>query len=207
MRAYYHVKLAHTTMKEAIQHGIPKSQAWNAHMLLLIRAAHAHISHFVLDAFYTGVQTVTDPAVSVVLRQVCHLFALTQLFPQMPSSNPTTASLPPAFLYPRFEIIAAEEINRLLEALVPNAIALTDAWDFSDASLASALGCADGNVYERLMSWTRQLPMNVNAMKPGGFGTEESWRKYMRPALNVDLGDRREKMGDMRFGEGIRARL
>lgn len=208
MRAFYHVKNAHTAMKQTMKDGIAKPQAWNIHMLLLIRAAHAHISHFVLTSFVSALDTVTDAPVKAVLTQVCHLFALTQLFPQLPTANPATASLPPAFLYPRFEIIASTQINSLLEALLPNAIALTDAWDFSDASLASALGCKDGNVYERLMSWTRQLPINVQAREKNGFETRESWEKYIRPALRVDLerGVGR-KIGDDRFGEGIRARL
>jgi acyl-CoA oxidase len=208
IRAYYHVKNAHTALKEAVRDGTAKPQAWNNHMLLLIRAAHAHISHFVLSAFYDALPTITDLQIKPVLRQLCHLFALTQLFPQLPASSPTTSTLPPAFLYPRYEIIAAQHINRLLDAILPNAVALTDAWDFSDASLASALGCRDGNVYERLMSWTRQLPINTKATEEGGFGTRESWERYIRPALRIDLerGVGR-RAADDRFGEGIRARL
>ena len=177
-------------------------------MLLLIRAAHAHVCHFILSTFYSALPTITDPSVRLVLTQLCHLFALTQLFPQLPASSPTTSTLPPAFLYPRYEIIASQQINKLLDAILPNAIALTDAWDFSDASLASALGCKDGNVYERLMSWTRQLPINARAKEEGGFDTRESWERYMRPALRIDL-DRGvgRKPADDRFGEGIRARL
>lgn len=177
-------------------------------MLLLIRAAHAHISHFILTAFYSALPTITDTGIKRALTQLCHLFALTQLFPQLPASSPTTSTLPPAFLYPRFEIIAAQQINKLLDAILPDAIALTDAWDFSDASLASALGCKDGNVYERLMSWTRQLPINARAKEEGGFDTRESWARYIRPALRFDIarGSGR-RAADDRFGEGIRARL
>ena len=190
-------------MADSIKRGIPKSEAWNTHMLILIRAAHAHISYFVLDSFYTGLSLVGDANVKEVLTELCHLFALTQLYPQTTSS----ASVPALSLSPESSIVAAEEINRLLDALTPNAIALTDAWDFSDASLASAIGCADGNVYKRLMSWTRQLPININAKRPGGFGTPESWERYMKPALNLDLVRKRETTADTRFGQGGRARL
>ncbi|KAJ7915807.1 acyl-CoA oxidase [Mycena leptocephala] len=51
-------------------------------------------------------------------------------------------------------------VDALLDGLLPDAIALADAWNFSDASLESALGCRDGNVYERMMQWTRQVPLN-----------------------------------------------
>ena len=110
-------------------------------------------------------------------------------YPILPSlrPNPTLASASSlvanhifptsCLLYPRFEISASRQINALLDAILPNAIALTDAWDFSDASLASALGCKDGNVYERLMSWTRQLPINARAKEESGFDTRESWER------------------------------
>jgi hypothetical protein len=75
IRAYHHVKVAHSALKEAVKEGTPKPQAWNAHMLILIRAAHAHISHFVLMAFYSALPTITDPQIKLVLTQVCHLFA------------------------------------------------------------------------------------------------------------------------------------
>jgi acyl-CoA oxidase len=203
MRAYRHIKNAHGAMSDSIKRGLPKSQAWNTHMLLLIRAAHAHISYFVLDSFFTGLNHVKDTSAKRVLTELCHLFALTQLYPQTTSS----ASVLAYSTAQDYATIAAEEVDRLLDALTPNAIALTDAWDFSDASLASAIGCADGNVYERMMSWTRQLPINVNAKKPGGFGTAESWARYMKPALNLDLGEKRETKADARFGQGGRARL
>jgi len=93
-----------------------------------------------------------------------------------------------------------ELVNGLLEELTPDAIALTDAWGFTDASLRSvcgflfdishfprisrelssidkgkadlifsqAIGCRDGKVYERIMMWTRQLPVNVHAKENGG---------------------------------------
>ena len=54
-------------------------------------------------------------------------------------------------------------IDDILAALLPDVISLTDSWDFTDASLCSVLACKDGNVYERLMSWTRQIPINATA--------------------------------------------
>lgn len=44
-------------------------------------------------------------------------------------------------------------ISELLKVIQPDAIALTDAWDFSDEELKSPLGRKDGNVYEAYMDW------------------------------------------------------
>jgi acyl-CoA oxidase len=60
--------------------------------------------------------------------------------------------------------------------LLPEAIALTDAWDFTDASLCSALGMRDGNVYENIMRWVEQMPINKGSV-------EGSWGKWVDPIL------------------------
>lgn len=50
---------------------------------------------------------------------------------------------------------------------------LTKAWDFTDAGLGSAIGMRDGDVYSRVLCWTRQLPINVRTAGRGG--VHEGW--------------------------------
>lgn len=154
-------------------------------MLRLIEAARSHISHFVLTSFAAALVTVHGTECNLALRQLCHLFALTQLSPQLPTCRamPSVSGTYP--VASGFEDQAAVEIDRLLTVLRREAIGLTDAWDFSDGSLASAIGCRDGDAYERLISWTRQLPINQKAREEGGFATRESWNRNMRPALEM----------------------
>lgn len=76
-------------------------------------------------------------------------------------------------------------VNSLLDQLLPEAIALTDAWDFSDASLCSALGMYDGNVYENIMRWVNQLPINQKAWQNGGL--QEGWEKWVDPILKGEI--------------------
>ena len=64
----------------------------------------------------------------------------------------------------------------LLEQLLPEAIALTDAWDFSNASLCSALGMRDGNMYANIMRWVEQMPINKDSV-------EGSWGNWVDPIL------------------------
>ena len=76
-------------------------------------------------------------------------------------------------------------IDQLLTELLPDAVTLTDAWDFSDGNLQSALGCYDGNVYVRMMQWVKQLPINRQAATQGDvdrLGYEQSIRPVVMPA-------------------------
>lgn len=42
----------------------------------------------------------------------------------------------------------------------PNAVALVDAWQFSDRQLRSVLGRYDGRVYENMLKWAKESPFN-----------------------------------------------
>jgi acyl-CoA oxidase len=48
----------------------------------------------------------------------------------------------------------------LLDAIRPNAVALVDAFDFSDRVLGSVLGRYDGQVYDNLYQWAANSPLN-----------------------------------------------
>lgn len=58
--------------------------------------------------------------------------------------------------------MAMEAELHLLAELRPNAVGIVDAFDFTDVTLRSALGCYDGNVYERLFQHAKNHPMNKN---------------------------------------------
>lgn len=72
------------------------------------------------------------------------------------------------FFFFKFQVgLTEDRINKMhdymlemLAVLRPNAVALVDAFDFHDLVLNSALGCYDGNVYERLYEWAQKTPMN-----------------------------------------------
>ena len=53
-----------------------------------------------------------------------------------------------------------ETVLKLLAALRPNAVALVDAFDFTDRLLGSVLGRYDGQVYENLYKWAVNSPLN-----------------------------------------------
>ncbi|KAE8356320.1 hypothetical protein BDV28DRAFT_117472 [Aspergillus coremiiformis] len=147
------------------------AEAWNTCMMSTLSAGQAYVEYMVLKSFieWTSSTAPRDSPVSQVLSQLTCLFALVTI------TNPTLSFSTGSFL--EHGILTTDELNEirnhiheLLTDLLPNITALTDAWDFTDSSLCSALGCEDGNVYERLLSWTRQLPANA------GRAVETAWR-------------------------------
>lgn len=159
---------------------LTRAQAWNKNMMLLISAARAHTEYVVLAEYVSGVAKIEDGAVQKVLTRLCSLFALSTI--TSPASVDAITFVEDAFLSGSQLDAIRELANDLLEELSGDAIGLTDAWDLSDACLGSAIGMKDGNVYERLRSWTQQLPMNVMAKQNGGVHSK-GWEQYVKPLL------------------------
>ncbi|KAJ5564605.1 Acyl-coenzyme A oxidase [Penicillium frequentans] len=145
------------------------AQAWNRVMMPIISAGRAFIEYLVLQYYkdYIDAISITEPSLLPVLTRLYSLFALTTVI--YPASQFTSASFTEDGTLSLSQIHEmGEQIDELLTDLLPDVISLTDAWDFTDASLCSALGCRDGNVYERLMSWTRQIPINSAVKESNG---------------------------------------
>ena len=118
-------------------------------------------------------------SLKTVLERLCSLFALSTIV------NPRSAdalffiesnSWGEAYLNNSQLDTIGYRGNVLLEQLLPEAIALTDAWDFSNASLCSALGMRDGNMYANIMRWVEQMPINKDSV-------EGSWGNCVDPIL------------------------
>lgn len=156
--------------------------AWNKHMMEHIAAARAHMELFVLESFISQIALLrNDPHTSSVLDSLLSLFALSTIS----SSSSSTFLEDGHITFAQLETIRAH-VNTLHEILLPNAIALTDSWGFSDASLKSAIGMKDGNVYETLLSWARQGSLNVEAAKTGGVFLK-GWEGFVKPVLKARL--------------------
>jgi acyl-CoA oxidase len=56
--------------------------------------------------------------------------------------------------------IVRDAVLKLLSTIRPNAVALVDAFDFTDHLLGSVLGRYDGQVYENLYKWALNSPLN-----------------------------------------------
>ncbi len=158
---------------------------WNENAVLFVAMARAHVDHLVLGAFVETVAAMSEQSPERrVLSRLCSLYALSTVVDgHTPYASASFTE--DGFLSEKQIDDIRAQVNGLLDLLVPDAIGLTDAWDFTDAGLGSAIGMKDGNVYETLMNWTRQLPMNVAA---GGRETGMTgWEEYIKPALKSKL--------------------
>ena len=62
----------------------------------------------------------------------------------------------------------------------PNAIALVDAFNYTDHYLGSVLGCYDGNVYQKLYEGAWKDPLNDTVVPDG-------YHEYIRPILKQHI--------------------
>lgn len=85
-----------------------------------------------------------------------------------------------------------ERINELLDEIRPDAIALTDAFGYSDHDLKSTLGRYDGNVYEAIYEEAKRNPLNMSDTMVG-------WEKYA-PMLDMsflEMTAKEQRQGDV----------
>ncbi|KXN84395.1 Peroxisomal acyl-coenzyme A oxidase 1 [Leucoagaricus sp. SymC.cos] len=167
-------------LRTSRKNGRTGEEAWNEHMIQLIMAARYHLEYYILEAFIHHASEIHDQKVRRVIEYVCRLYALTTI--ESPLSMGSSGFIEDGYVSSDQLRAIGHHVNITLEALLPEAIGLTDAWNFSDASLQSALGRWDGNVYETLLEWTRQLPINRRSRMTGGVEVE-GYQKYIKPII------------------------
>ncbi|KAF1945145.1 acyl-CoA dehydrogenase NM domain-like protein [Clathrospora elynae] len=187
-RAHRLIVKAHTAIRSS---GRTLAEAWNEHMMLHISASRAHIEYLVLKSFGDTIASLPDTTSSnlgTVLSHVCSLFALsTVINPRSVdalSFLETNGTQAPYLNCVQLDTIRAL-VNDLLDKLLPDAIALTDAWDFSDTSLCSTLGMYNGDVYGNMMRWVEQLPINQKVWENDG--VQEGWKDWVDPILKQEM--------------------
>lgn len=164
-------------------------EAWNDHMLAIITASRAHVEYNILRAFddhLTGLRGTISAPLEHVLDKLCSLFALSIIV--NPISTDAVSFIEGGQLsIPQLQTVRWLVNDLLLEELIFEAVALTDAWDFTDANLCSALGMKNGDVYATMMRWVEQLPINQRAWKEHEGVYKPGWKKYIDPILKAKL--------------------
>ncbi|KUJ19073.1 acyl-CoA oxidase [Mollisia scopiformis] len=179
---------AHAKVSSEVGKGMSRAKAQNKFGLELTVAARAHIEVYILEACIQQLALPEETAsheIQQVLRRMISLFGLTVIASPI---APYTATFigDGYFTYSQiFDMTSL--IDDLLMELLPDAVALTDAFCFTDGSLRSVIGCKDGDIYRRLMAWTKQLPINVEARKNGG-RFKEGWELYTEAFLKENKG-------------------
>ncbi|KAM4881976.1 peroxisomal acyl-coenzyme A oxidase 2 isoform 2-T2 [Thomomys bottae] len=164
------IKDAAHRVQTLIQSGADQHEAWNQTTVIQLQAAKAHCYYITVKNFKEAVEKLDhDPAIQKVLKRLCDLSALHGILTNSGD-----------FLHDGYLSGAQADMVRtayldLLRLIRKDAILLTDAFDFTDQSLNSALGCYDGNVYERLFHWAQKSPANTQK--------NPVYEKYIQPLL------------------------
>jgi len=150
-----------------------------ADQLAWIRAAKAHCAYVVLRAFAAGIAAPAAAALpasaAALLRRLLALNALAGVDEELGDW------LEDGYLDAAQAGGARAALRALLADLRPDAVAAVDAFGLSDYFLASALGCADGDVYARLFDEVQRVPFNAAQTGPG-------YERLLQPRLSKGFG-------------------
>ncbi|XP_060058994.1 peroxisomal acyl-coenzyme A oxidase 2 isoform X2 [Erinaceus europaeus] len=150
------IKSSMHRLQTLMQSGADWQEAWNQTTVVHVQAAKAHCFYVTVRTFTGALENLEqEPEIWRALKCLCDLHALHGILTHSGD-----------FLHDGFLSGAQiEEVRTayldLLLLIRKDAILLTDAFDFTDHCLNSALGCYDGNVYERLFHWAQKSPTNT----------------------------------------------
>jgi len=170
------VAVAVDNLDGLVKKGAAPYEAWNGSAVLLIKAAQAHARYFVAECYVRSIAegTFSGP-VRLILNQLCELYLIYWLLERsgdfVMNTNLTKEQV----------LSLQSRYTFLLGAIRLEAVNLVDAFDFRDEIINSALGCWDGNVYERLFKEAAKSPLNRTAAH------KESYEKYLKPMLKSTL--------------------
>ncbi|XXG75820.1 hypothetical protein AAC387_Pa08g0310 [Persea americana] len=141
----------------------------------LTEAAIAHCQLIVVSKFIDNVQGDIDGmGVKEQLHALCCIYALSLLHKHLGEFLSTGC------ITPEQAALANEQLRSLYTKVRPNAVALVDAFNYTDHYLGSVLGCYDGNVYPKLYEEAWKDPLNDSVVPEG-------YHEYIRPLLKQQL--------------------
>lgn len=140
--------------------------AWNQSTMDLVQLAKCRCRRVVFDAFVQEVgKAAASPDVNarsrVALQQVCTLFGLLCL------QESGAELLESSHVTPEQYRDIKTAFKAACKQLRDNAVALVDAFGYEDYLLNSAIGRADGNIYEDLLRRAKASPFNKTQTGPG----------------------------------------
>ncbi|XP_038970723.1 peroxisomal acyl-coenzyme A oxidase 1-like [Phoenix dactylifera] len=137
----------------------------------LVEAAVAHCQLIVVSKFIEKVQQdIPGRGVKEQLQILCNIYALSVLHKHLGDFLVTGC------ITPRQGSLANDQLRSLYSQIRPNAVALVDAFNYTDHYLGSVLGCYDGNVYPKLEEEAWKDPLNDSVVPDG-------YHEYVRPVL------------------------
>lgn len=141
----------------------------------LVEAAVAHCQLIVVSKFIEKLQQeIPGKGVKQQLEVLCNIYALFLLHKHQGDFLSTGC------ITPKHASLANDQLRSLYSQVRPNAIALVDAFNYTDHFLGSILGCYDGNVYPKLYEAAWKDPLNDSVVPDG-------YHQYIRPLLKQQI--------------------
>ncbi|KAB2001900.1 hypothetical protein ES319_D11G027900v1 [Gossypium barbadense] len=141
----------------------------------LAEAAVAHVQLIIVSKFIEKLQQdIPGKGVKRQLEILFNVYALSLLHKHL---GDFVAS---GCITPKQGALANEQLRLLYSQVRPNAIALVDAFNYTDHYLGSVLGRYDGNVYPKLYEEAWKDPLNETVIPDG-------YHEYIRPILKQHI--------------------
>ncbi|KAI3417498.1 hypothetical protein GPALN_013220 [Globodera pallida] len=151
---------AYDRLAQLRKRGRSAEEAWNEAGVALTKASKAHTIHFMAKTFVERTKIMQDPAARAVLDNFVWLFLSYELL------QCAAALFEDSFMSAQQMEYVRIKMYDSLQRIRPIALTVVDSFDFTDAELKSVLGRRDGNVYEHLLEWAKQSPINANDVLP-----------------------------------------
>lgn len=137
----------------------------------LLEAAVAHCQLITVSKFIDKLQQdIQGNGVKEQLQILCNIYALSLLHKHLGDFLTTGC------VTAKQGALANEQLRSLYSQVRPNAVALVDAFNYTDHYLGSVLGCYNGNVYSKLYAEAWKDPLNDSDVPEG-------YHEYVRPLL------------------------
>ncbi|CAA7020357.1 unnamed protein product [Microthlaspi erraticum] len=141
----------------------------------LVEAAIAHCQLIVVSKFIAKIEgEIKGKGVKNQLKNLCYIYALHLLHKHLGDFLSTDS------VTPEQASLASHQLRSLYSQLRPNAVALVDAFNYTDHYLGSVLGRYDGNVYPKLFEEALKDPLNDSVVPDG-------YHEYIRPLIKQHI--------------------
>ena len=178
------LEVASQIQSAIMEKGMSMQDAWNDALIQMARASRAHAMYLMLRNFVEKInfdfQTkqnhTNEKSVMMDLAVLFGLFWMEKDMSDFVEDN---------YMNRQQADIIRSCVIKMLDKVRPNAVALVDAWDFSDFSLRSALGRYDGHVYYATIESSKKGTLNVSEPGPG---YEEHLKRLFVDGIGVYTG-------------------
>ncbi|XP_067633008.1 acyl-coenzyme A oxidase 1 isoform X2 [Eurosta solidaginis] len=171
------VRIAYERMEKYRKEGYEPETAANRVGIELTQAADIHGRAFIVQSAYIELNNLirqVSPELGAILKTILELYLIDSCLARIGDFlrfiNLTDADVS----------ILELRLQDCLKHLRPNAVALVDSFDVHDRVLDSALGAADGRVYERIFESAKKNPLNSEPVN-------KTFHQYLKPFMKANL--------------------